>query len=498
MPMWKKPKQDQSSFEESELAKLLTACGESSDFLTFRLHENSPFFIAYFKTLVKPEIIHHDILPAIKEDELSTLEEIKEKLSIEDLSITDRIPDIQNKLMTGCLLFYNKEAPPACLPVPAPAVEKRQVATTETEYSVAGPKEAFVESLDTNLNLVRKRLPIPELQIKELQVGKLSKTRVAIVYVKGIADQESVNTVINRIQEIEYDEIVDSSFLSQMITDNKNSPFPQLIGTERPDRLSSVLTEGKIAILSDGSPTAISGPVTLVTFFSAFEDYLVNWSVASIFRLLRLFAVLFSILATSIYVAVLTYHYTMIPRDVMATLITSRGSIPFPPAMEAFLLELAIELLREAGARLPTKVGQTIGIVGGIVLGTAAVQAGLTSNVLLIVVATSALASFTTPIYELSNAIRIIRFPFLLFAHLLGLVGVVVSFSFLMAHLLKLTSLGRPFLEPVYPLRVQDFKDSIIRLPFSKQALRPLQIRAEDPVRFHPEAPPKKDWDIDD
>ena len=204
-----------SAFQKSELAKLLTACGESADFLTFRLHENSPFFIAYFKTLVKPEIIHHDILPTVKEDELYTLGEIKEKLSIEDLSITENIPDIQDKLMTGNLIFYKKEGQPACLAVPALAVEKRQVATPETEYSVVGPKEAFVESLDTNLNLVRKRLPILELQVKELMVGKLSKTRVAVVYVKGIADQENVNTVIQRIQGIEYDEIVDCRFLAK-------------------------------------------------------------------------------------------------------------------------------------------------------------------------------------------------------------------------------------------------------------------------------------------
>ncbi|MEY8189646.1 spore germination protein [Peribacillus simplex] len=487
-----------SAFQKSELAKLLTACGESADFLTFRLHENSPFFIAYFKTLVKPEIIHHDILPAVKEDELYTLGEIKEKLSIEDLSITDNIPDIQDKLMTGNLIFYKKEGEPVCLPVPALAVEKRQVATPETEYSVVGPKEAFVESLDTNLNLVRKRLPILELQVKELMVGKLSKTRVAVVYVNGIADPENVNTVIQRIQGIEYDEVADSSFLSQMITDNKNSPFPQLLDTERPDRLAAVLAEGKVAIFSDGSPTAISGPVSLITYFAAFEDYLSIWNVASAFRLLRLFSVIFSVLASSTYVAVLTYHYEMIPRDVLSLLITSRGSIPFPPFLEAILLELAIELLREAGARLPTKIGQTIGIVGGIVLGTAAVQAGLTSNVLLIVVATGALASFTTPIYQLSNAIRLIRFPFILLAQLLGLVGVAVCFAFLMSHLLKLTSLGRPFLEPIYPLRVEDFKDSIIRLPFSKQALRPLQIRAKDRVRFQQEAPQKKEWDIDD
>ncbi|KAB7706983.1 spore germination protein [Bacillus aerolatus] len=496
--MRKKSKQKDLAFQESELAKLLTACGESADFLTFQLHENSPFFIAYFKPLVDPNIVHKDILTIIKQQEVSSLEEIKEKLPIEDLSLTDNVPDIQNKLMTGHLLFYQKEAQSACLAVPAPAVEKRQVSTPETEYVVTGAKEAFVESINTNLNLVRKRLPTPGLRTKELTIGKLSKTKVIVAYIDGVANPENVNTVIQRIQGIEYDAVSDSAVLSQMIADNKNSPFPQLINTELPNHVASVLSEGKVAIFTDGSPFVLTGPVSFFTFFSTAEDYVSIWNIASIFRLIRLFAIAFSILATSTYVAILTYHYEMIPQDVLSLLITSRGTIPFPPFLEAILLELAIELLREAGARLPTKIGQTIGIVGGIVLGTAAVQAGLTSNVLLIVVATGALASFTTPVYQVSNAIRLIRFPFLLFAQLLGLVGVAVGFAFLTAHLLKLTSLNHPFLEPIYPLRVQDFKDSIFRLPFSKQALRPIQIRAENPVRFQPETPPKNDWDIDD
>ena len=162
----------------------------------------------------------------------------------------------------------------------------------------------------------------------------------------------------------------------------------------------------------------------------------------------------FSILITPIYVAALTYHYELIPKDLMATLVTSRQEIPLPPILEALFLELTIELLREAGARLPTKVGQTIGIVGGIVIGTASVEAGITSNVLLIFVALAALASFTTPVYRMSNTIRIMRFPFLLFAQLWGLLGIVFCFCLLMGHLLQFTSLGRPFLEPLYPPRL--------------------------------------------
>ncbi|WP_203363136.1 spore germination protein [Bacillus sp. REN10] len=491
-------KRNQSSFRQTEFNQLLTVCTESSDFLTFRLHDDAPFFVSFYKTLINPDTVHQNILAALADKKLTDLQVIKEKLPIEDLMITTNIADIKDKLMTGHVVFHEKEKTTACLLVPAQAVEKRQVAVPETEYTVMGPKEAFVESLDTNVNLVRKRLPIPELQMKELVVGTLSKTRVKVAYIQGIADPENINTAIQRIQEIEYDQIPDSSFLMQMITDNKNSLFPQLIDTERPDRVASALAEGKIAILADGSPHVLLAPTTLVEFFSAFEDYFYTWIIASIFRLIRVFAVLFSVLSTPTYVAILTYHYEMIPQDLLNTLVSSRSGIPFPPILEALILELTIELLREAGARLPTKVGQTIGIVGGIVIGTAAVQAGLTSNVLLILVALSALASFTTPIYQVSYAIRFIRFPFFLFAQFLGLLGLVICGCFVLLHMLKLSSLGRPFLEPIFPLRRADLKDALFRLPFDQQRLRPLQVRTEQAERFDKQSPPENKPDIDE
>ncbi len=447
---------------------------------------------------MNPDTVNQEILSALSDKKLPDLPTIKEQLPIEDLSILDNVSEIQDKLMTGCAMIHQKKAPKDGLLIPAPALEKRQVNVPETEYSVLGPKEAFVESLDTNINLVRKRLPIPELHMKEIKAGRLSKTRVKVAYIAGIASQENVNTIIQRIQSIEYDHIPDSSFISQMIVDNRNSPFPQIIDTERPDRVASSLAEGKIAVFVDGSPHVLTAPTTLTEFFSAYDDYFYTWNIASVFRLIRLFAVTFSVISTPAYVAVLTYHYEMIPQDLLNTLVSSRSGIPFPPILEALILELTIELLREAGARLPTKVGQTIGIVGGIVIGTAAVQAGLTSNVLLIVVALSALASFTTPVFQISNVIRLLRFPFLVFAQLLGLVGIAVCFAFVLVHLLKLSSIGRPFLTPVYPLRTRDLKDALFRLPFDRQNYRPLITRAEDKVRFQRQPRSKNDWDIEE
>ncbi|KMJ57683.1 spore gernimation protein GerA [Bacillus sp. LL01] len=456
----------------------------SDDFVkSFYQQAKTPFHLYYFSSLADKKIIQKHILPYINQQELTSLEDVTLRIPIDDIKITADWTKIRDYLFHGYVAIQLHDSESFAI-IPAILINERNVSLPEVEFSVVGPKESFVESLDTNLNLVRKRLPVPELEVKEFVVGNLSKTRIAVLFLQDVANTENTDTVIQRIQDISFDQINDSSFITQLIQDNNNSPFPQFIDTERPDRVASVLAEGKIVILVDGAPHGLIGPTTLFEFFSAFEDYFLNWIIASFFRLVRLFAVIFSILVTPVYVAVLTYHYELIPKDLVSTLVTSRSAIPLPPILEAIILELAIELLREAGARLPTKVGQTIGIVGGIVIGTASVEAGLTSNVLLIIVALSALASFTTPVYQMGNTIRLIRFPFLISAHFLGLLGVTLCFCMLLIHLLRLTSLGRPFLEPVYPLRLGDLRDAIIRLPLSLQSKRPIEVQSEDTVRF--------------
>ena len=443
---------------------------------------NSSHF-GLFQPLLK-KFLQENVLPYLLEKRFEKIEDVKKIISLADVQISHDPNEIEQKLFNGyALLTLDSDSRRFVFL----AVQKelvRSISPPEVEFSVIGPKEAFVESINQNVNLIRKRLPIKELIVQELIVGSLSKTKVSILYLEGIVDPANVKTVMERLKNIKFDAITDSSYIVQLISDNKNSPFPQLLDTERPDRVTAILAEGKIAIFVDGSPHALITPTTLVEFFSSFEDYFLNWMLSSFFRLIRLFAVAFSILVTPIYVAALSYHYELIPTDLMNTLVTSRRDIPLPPILEALFLELTIELLREAGARLPTKVGQTIGIVGGIVIGTASVEAGLTSNVLLIIVALAALASFTTPVYKMGNAIRLLRFPFLFFAELWGLLGIVLCFCFLMTHLLRLTSLNRPFLEPLYPPRITDLKDSLIRLPFSKQSLRPQTLRTKKPVRY--------------
>jgi hypothetical protein len=496
MKNWFLKSRVKEDMEKKEWEKFLVRSADFKKVFYVNQKTNVRFSLSFLSTLIDETILQDNILPYLLEQEFNELEDIKRIVPVGNVELSNDPSKIDDKLLSGFTLLTIETEEKRFAFIAAQKEFIRSVSPPEVEFSVIGPKESFVEALGPNLNLIRKRLPIKELIIEELTVGRLTKTKVAVMHIEGIANQDNLQTVIQRIKEIEIDAVTDSSYIVQIISDNKNSPFPLLLDTERPDRVSAILAEGKIAILVDGSPHALIAPTTLVEFFGSFEDYFLNWMLSSFFRLVRLFAVAFSILITPIYVAALSYHYELIPKDLLGTLITSRREVPLPPILEAIFLELTIELLREAGARLPTKVGQTIGIVGGIVIGTASVEAGLTSNVLLIIVALAALASFTTPVYKMGNTIRLLRFPFLLFAELWGLLGVVFCFCILMTHLIRLTSLGRPFLEPLYPLRVTDLKDALIRLPITNQSLRPQFLRTEQPVRFSTKkAKEKKDID---
>jgi tetrahydromethanopterin S-methyltransferase subunit G len=485
--------------EDMSVTQLLLQMEKSVDFLRFTNETNDgnrKVWINYYYTLVDTDFLHRDILHSISTRPWSNLQDLKNILPIEVVTISSDPKEVREKLLSGFIFVQIGEKDKKGLLVRSEFVQTRAVSLPEVEFSVIGPKESFVENIDSNINLIRRRLSTPMLTVEQKKLGTISRTRIAVIYLDGIVNKDNVQTVTQRLDDVEFDHINDSSYITQLISDDGNTIFPLLLDTERPDRIVSALTEGKVVIMVDGSPHGLIGPTTLVEFFSSFEDYYLSYWLSSFFRLIRLFGVAFSILVTPVYVAVLSYHYELIPKDLLSTLISSRREVPLPPILEAVFLELTIELLREAGARLPTKVGQTIGIVGGIVIGTASVEAGLTSNVLLIIVALAALASFTTPVYKMGNTIRLLRFPFLLFAELWGLLGIVFCFCILAAHLLRLTSLGRPYLEPIYPPRVKDMKDALLRLPFSMQTERPGQLRTNKPQRTtKTKTKPKKDID---
>ncbi|MEH6995078.1 spore germination protein [Neobacillus drentensis] len=456
----------------------LERLSQSNDFVqehtSFR--EEAPFWISYYRTLISSDNLHKDVLPYLQEH--LSLEELKTNIPVQEIIFTRDADEIIQNILNGSLAIQKHQLDEECLLINIANSKFRDVGMATMETSAIGPQIGFIEELDTNINLIRKRLPVPQLLVKEMKVGELSKTRVAVLYMDGIADPENVNTVIQRIKDIQYDHIQDSSYIASMIEDNSNSLFPQSIPTERADRVAAGLTEGKIIIAADGSPNLVILPVTLMESFIAMEDYSYSWIISNFFRLLRLTALFISTLLSPMYVAILTYHYELIPARLLETLVGSRAVVPFPPFLEAIFLELMIEMVKEAGIRLPLKIGQSLGVVGGIVIGQAAVEAGLTSNVLLILVGLGSLASYTSPVYKFSNTIRFIKFPVIFLAQWFGLLGVFLAFQITQIHLLRLTSLGRPYLSQ-YPIRKTSFQDLWVRLPFSKQKENPTTLRPQ-------------------
>ncbi|PLT32901.1 spore germination protein [Bacillus sp. V5-8f] len=361
--------------------------------------------------------------------------------------------------------------------------EARSIAESQTESVIIGPHDSFVESAGNNLSLIRRRIKSSSLKTLKFRVGNVCNTDVYIVYIEGIANPEFVSLTKKRILAIGRDGIIDSAMLVQMIDDQPYSVFPQFLTTERPDSTASKLLEGKIVIMADGSPSVIIAPTSFFEFFNTSEDYYQRWAVATFLRILRYTAFFITIFFTAFYVAVTTFHYEMIPRPLLMTLLKSRMRVPFPPLYEALLMEVTVELLREAGARLPTKIGQTIGIVGGIVIGESAVQAGLTSNILIISTAISAIASFVIPSYMMSQSIRLVRFGIILLAGIWGNFGIMIGLGFVLIHLASLTSLKTSYMTPITPMAFGDLKDILIRAPFSKLRTRPSQSRTDHSIR---------------
>ncbi|MCR8641309.1 spore germination protein [Paenibacillus sp. N1-5-1-14] len=331
------------------------------------------------------------------------------------------------------------------------SMPKRALVAPQNEATILGPLLAFTEALDTNTALLRSSIPDTALCNEQYPIGNVRETTVSLLYLDSRVEQSCVELLRERIRSLRTNDITGSSELMHMLQDNDASVFPEMMLTERVDMASRSLLEGKIVLIVDGSPLALIGPNEFVDFFLSPEDRYLGWSIGTFLRVLRLLGLMFSVFLTPAYVAALTFHYEIIPSSLLVSLIESRSRVPFPPLFETLILEVTMELLREAGARLPTKVGQTMGIVGGIVIGQAAVQAGFTSNILIMLVALAALGSFAIPDYLMSSSLRLVRYPMIIFAGLWGGVGIAFISLFVTLHLLRQTSLGKAYFTLIHP-----------------------------------------------
>jgi spore germination protein KA len=347
------------------------------------------------------------------------------------------------------------------------AVEPKQRAIEEpkAEATIRGPHEGFSESIMTNVGLVRKRIRNPSLRFEKMSVGSQTKTTLFIVYMANLAPEPLVREVRERLRAIRTDSVLDSAYVEEFIQDRIWSPFPTLTNTERPDVMAAQLLDGKVAVMVDGTPGVLIAPVTFFEFFSSPEDYYQRADIATFIRWIRLISFFTAVFVPSLYVAATTFHQELIPTRLLISLSAQREGVPFPAIFEVLLMEIMFEIIREAGLRMPRAVGQALSIVGAIVLGQAAVEAGLISAAIVIVVAITGITNFVVPIYSFGMSQRLLRFSFVLLAGFMGLFGVLCGALALTAHLVSLKSFGVPYMTPASPVKGGNWKDVLLRVP---------------------------------
>ncbi|MGO0060683.1 spore germination protein [Brevibacillus fluminis] len=353
------------------------------------------------------------------------------------------------------------------------APEARNVTEPITESAVRGSREGFVENLETNLTLLRKQIKNPFFTIVPYIIGRQSRRNLALLYLSNIANPRLIEEVKQRLGRIDIDDAQESGIIEQLIEDDHWSPFPQIQNTERPDKVNSALMEGRVAILLDGTPFALLAPVTLNMLLQTIEDYSERWYSGLLLRLLRYMVLVFALFLPSLYIALVSYHQGLIPTKLAISMAESREGVPFPTLIEALIMETTIEILREAGIRLPKPIGQAVGIVGGLVIGQSAVQAGIVSPIMVIVVALTAISSFAIPQYSEAIALRILRFGMMLASAFLGLYGIVLAFLLIAGHIAGLKSFGVNYAGTFAHYQFSDLKDTFFKAPQYVMKLRP-------------------------
>lgn len=343
----------------------------------------------------------------------------------------------------------------------------RDVTEPDTERTVRGPKEGFVEDIQTNLGLIRKKIRTPSLKVEQLTIGEQTNTQINVVYIKGVADDDIVQEVHRRLSRIDIDGVLDSHYLESMIQDSPRSPFPTLFSTERPDTVCGGLLDGKVAIITDGSPFALTAPATFVEFLHASEDYYDSSFMASILRWVRFLGLFVALILPAFYVGLITFHQDLLQTPFLIRIAANREALPYPAVVEGIFMLLAYELVREAGLRM-LKVfgGAVVTILGLLLIAQIAVQAGIIGPVMAAVVAASGLISFILPNYAFHQIIRSCGIPLLLLTGFFGFMGLLVGLMIGLAHLVSLRSFGVPYFSPVSPARKEGWKDVFIRAPW--------------------------------
>ncbi len=481
---------------DDNLNRIRNILGESNDVIIREMkigpNLNIDAAIVYIDGLVDRNLINHDILQPlmfnlplirnnISQKHASLIEFFKSTvLTVGQITESEDMSRIISDVLSGNIAILAEDTAEALL-IDAKGWEKRGIEEPSNEVSIRGPKESFTETLRTNTALLRRKIKDPRLTFQNLQIGERSKTFVTVVYIKGITSEDLITEINQRLSRIDTDDILDVGYIEQFIEDAPKSLFPTVGQSERPDVTAAKLLEGRVAILVDGSPMALTMPYLFIEGFQNPDDYYARPFFASTIRWVRMLGFLLSIYLPGLFVSLSAFHPEMFPTQLLVSVAAAREGIPFPVVLEALLMVLLFEILREAGLRLPRPLGQAVSIVGALVIGQSAVSAGLVGAPMVIVVAITAITSFLVVPYADTGAL--FRLLMVIVSGFLGLFGMVLFSLEIFSHLASLRSLGVSYLSPLIPLDIKSFKDTFIRAPLWAMDNRPESLVPLDKKR---------------
>lgn len=419
--------------------------------------------LLYNDILVNKEMINKEILSKIKDLSKKQIQSLNKYLpNINTEKIKKK--DINNKLNnSNLILIINNNI----YSIETKLITDRAISPSTNELNITGPKDSFNENINTNINLIRKRIKSKNLILKESIIGKQTNTKISLLYMNNIANDKLVNEIQNKLNNINIDGIIDSSYIKKYLDTNKL--FPTIIQTERPDKASIALLEGKCIILVENSPYALILPSFFLDFFHTPDDYYQKNINTTFIRLIRLCAFLISLLTPAIYIATTTRNYNLLPYKLLIMLKAGRTFVPFPAYIEAFFMIVCFEILKETDIRMSQTSSSAVSILGGLILGDAAVSAGIVSPIMIIVIAISSISGLIFSSLELSNALRTYKILLLILSSILGIYGVLIGLIYLIINLINTKTFNYKYLSPIYPFNKNEIKDSFIKLKNTKR-----------------------------
>ncbi|HEY9059089.1 MAG TPA: spore germination protein [Pseudobacteroides sp.] len=476
-------KKEAKSIDLQLIRAELTDCPDIVQKKVYISRKHEAYFI-YIGDMVDKDLIQRDFIRPIVFMSIEELSNKSKLLNIPcyEINLLYDSTEIIDSIMSGNSVFICGSLDFA-LSCTMSDTDKRSIDEPVTEKNIRGPHEGFVEPLSTNLSILRRKIKNNRLKFKTVTLGMQTNQKVAVTYIEGIANIDMVNSIYDKISRIKIDGLSAIGYIEQLITAHPYSLFPQFLATERPDRAMAALLDGCIAVLLDGTPVTLVAPVNFISFFQAPDDYSTSWIHGSFLRLVRIIALFIAVALPSLYIGITTFHYYVVPLNLLIFLAESRAKVPFPPIVEVLILEILVEMIREAAVRLPTYIGTVIGVFASLVIGQAAVEAGIVSNVLIVIVGASAVASYVIPSFDMAMSIRILRFIFTLAASIFGFIGIVICTGVTLVHLVSMQSLGQPYFQPFAPLVVKDLKDTILRLPLKTMGKRSTITKTKNQTR---------------